>query len=613
MKTLAIPTILLATSAIVLGQLSARAEDGRRGGRGGSGGEGGIAGASTDCATAPDALPGANPFDTSGATTDLLIPDGAVCGTHMIYKAVYFRFTATLNGPHIFETCGAEGWDTRIAIMNACDPAAGVLNCDDDGCSGTYRSRMGASLVAGTTYIVAIGAYWANDGGLGTLTITEPSGGGGGGGKEAPDVIVGALPDIAKYGSVVVNGQTIMAYAFGTTSCNIGTAQLSWYGAPDNRHPFIPTNMFRYRGGRFEQIGMSWGKHGFCALQENLCGTCIPAAGGCPPILGIGCSDPYSAGLSGDQGGLGTRKEVNAATGGFPGSYNVGMPAAPVTIGRRLQVAANDLNPTQNAGARYLIEGQYIHPEDAAAGNDDNNASWRQFTVGTLTGGAYNLTYSGATNQQQPAIEAWRAFDTAVSIVTCDVPNDGRFLAGYRVKDNGNGTWRYEYAIQNLNSDRSGRSLRIPVPSGVTITNAGFKDINYHSGDPFDPTDWSISTSGGAIEWTGGTYSVSPNGNALRFATLYNFWFDANTAPTTASASLGLFKPGAPSDPSSMPLMLAAPAARANPADLNGDGAVSGADLSLLLTNWGGSTIGDIDGDGSVGAADLALLLAAWS
>jgi hypothetical protein len=62
-----------------------------------------------------------------------------------------------------------------------------------------------------------------------------------------------------------------------------------------------------------------------------------------------------------------------------------------------------------------------------------------------------------------------------------------------------------------------------------------------------------------------------------------------------------------------MPLMLAAPAARANPADLNGDGAVSGADLSLLLTNWGGSTIGDIDGDGSVGAADLALLLAAWS
>jgi hypothetical protein len=371
--------------------------------------------------------------------------------------------------------------------------------------------------------------------------------------------------------------------------------------------------MFRYRGGRFEQIGMSWGKHGFCALQENLCGTCIPAAGGCPPILGIGCSDPYSAGLNGDQGGLGTRKEVNAATGGFPGSYNVGMPAAPVTIGRRLQVAANDLNPTQNAGARYLIEGQYIHPEDAAAGNDDNNASWRQFTVGTLTGGAYNLTYSGATNQQQPAIEAWRAFDTAVSIVTCDVPNDGRFLAGYRVKDNGNGTWRYEYAIQNLNSDRSGRSLRIPVPSGVTITNAGFKDINYHSGDPFDPTDWSISTSGGAIEWTGGTYSVSPNGNALRFATLYNFWFDANTAPTTASASLGLFKPGAPSDPSSMPLMLAAPAARANPADLNGDGAVSGADLSLLLTNWGGSTIGDIDGDGSVGAADLALLLAAWS
>jgi len=46
--------------------------------------------------------------------------------------------------------------------------------------------------------------------------------------------------------------------------------------------------------------------------------------------------------------------------------------------------------------------------------------------------------------------------------------------------------------------------------------------------------------------------------------------------------------------------------------DLDGDGSVSAADLSLLLVNWGGGTIGDIDCDGSVGASDLSLLLAAW-
>ena len=609
--------ILLSASAVMLGQLTARAGgDARRGGDGGgggSGGDGGVAGGSGDCATAPNLLLGPNAFSTADATVNLLIPADSICGEHTIHRATFFRYTAAVNGPHSFETCGADGWDTRVAVMNACDPTLGVLNCDDDGC-GDLRSRVGASLVAGQTYVVAVGAYWANDGGPGVLTVTEPSGGGGGDGL--PDVIVGSLPDIAKYGSTVSGGQTIMAYAFGTTSCNIGTGQLSWYGAPDNRHPFIPTNMYRFKSGRLEQIGMSWGKHGFCALQEGLCGTCIPAGGGCPPILGVGCSDPYSAGLNGDQGGLGTRRDVNASTGGFPGNYNTGMPSAPATIGRRLQVNANDLNPALNPDAKYLVEGQYIHPEDAAAGKDDNNASWRQLLVGTLSAGAYNLTFSGPTLQQQPAIEAWRSFDPSVAIVNADVAGDGRFIVGYTVKPNGNGTWRYEFAVQNLNSDRSGRSFSVPVPAGVTITNAGFKDINYHSGDPFDPTDWTVSvpspSAGGAVAWTGGNYSVNPNGNALRFATLYNFWFDADQPPVAADATLGLFKPGAAGAADAVSIAVRAPAAPANPADLNGDGLVNAADIAVLLGNWGGSGAGDINGDGTVSAPDLAALLAAW-
>jgi polyhydroxybutyrate depolymerase len=49
------------------------------------------------------------------------------------------------------------------------------------------------------------------------------------------------------------------------------------------------------------------------------------------------------------------------------------------------------------------------------------------------------------------------------------------------------------------------------------------------------------------------------------------------------------------------------------PIDLDGDGAVDGADLSLLLTEWGSATkTYDLDGDGTVGAADLGLLFAAW-
>jgi len=47
-------------------------------------------------------------------------------------------------------------------------------------------------------------------------------------------------------------------------------------------------------------------------------------------------------------------------------------------------------------------------------------------------------------------------------------------------------------------------------------------------------------------------------------------------------------------------------------ADLDGDGAVGGFDLSLLLAAWGTDGGADIDRDGSVGGFDLSLLLAAW-
>ena len=47
--------------------------------------------------------------------------------------------------------------------------------------------------------------------------------------------------------------------------------------------------------------------------------------------------------------------------------------------------------------------------------------------------------------------------------------------------------------------------------------------------------------------------------------------------------------------------------------DLNNDGRVDGADLTLLLSNWGGSGVGDLNGDGVIDGADLTILLAEWS
>jgi formylglycine-generating enzyme required for sulfatase activity len=46
--------------------------------------------------------------------------------------------------------------------------------------------------------------------------------------------------------------------------------------------------------------------------------------------------------------------------------------------------------------------------------------------------------------------------------------------------------------------------------------------------------------------------------------------------------------------------------------DLNADRTVTGADLGILLGQWGQAGSGDLNGDGIVGGADLGLLLGAW-
>ncbi len=62
-----------------------------------------------------------------------------------------------------------------------------------------------------------------------------------------------------------------------------------------------------------------------------------------------------------------------------------------------------------------------------------------------------------------PAIYAWQELDPAVTIREVLVPNEGLFIVGYKVGDNGDGTWHYEYAVFNLNSDLSGRSFSVPI------------------------------------------------------------------------------------------------------------------------------------------------------
>ncbi len=455
-------------------------------------------------------------------------------------------------------------------------------------------------------------------------TVAIPGDGGDGGLAAGPDVIVGALPDISRYTPATFNGVEYAAYAVGTTSCNIGTAQLQWQPMPSTLHPTIPQNMYRYMNGRFEQIGLSWVKHGFCALQQTLCATCTPAGSGCPTVLGIGCSDPYTSSLNGGQSDLKSRRGVNASTGVFPSNYTDPTSTEPSSLKERLRVRRSDLDATQNPGAQYFVEGQYVHPQDASNGNDDNNCSYRKITVGATwsTTQGYPLTLSGSTFQQIPAISAWATIQADVEQRGYPVTGDGLFIAALRTSDNGNGTWHYEYAVFNMNSDRSGGSFSVPCPAGVNVTNIGFHAPEYHSGDQTSGTGgynqntaWTGSRTADAVVWSGVPYSTDPTANALRWSTMFNFRFDADQPPQAAIATLGLFKPvTATSTATSVSIAGKGPMAPQNPfdpADLNQDGMIDGADLGTLLGAWG-TAGGDVDGNGTTDGADLGTLLGAW-
>ena len=456
---------------------------------------------------------------------------------------------------------------------------------------------------------------------LGQWSATALPGDGGdeGGTASGPDVIVGAIPDVARYAPAIWNGEQYASYAIGSTSCNIGSAQLLWIPNPDNRHPVIPQNMYRIKDGAIEQIGLSWVKHGFCALQQTLCGSCQPAGGGCPTVLGIGCSDPYTASLNGAQGDLKSRGPINPTTGYFSGTYSdpAAPPGFPTSLRERIMVKRSDLDPATNVGAAYFAEAQYIHPQDAAGGNAGNNASYRRFNVGSTwsTSQGYPLTYSGPTVQMQPAIYAWAALHNDVGIRDYDVTGDGRFTMAFRSWENENGTWHYEYAIFNLNSDRCGGSFSVPIPAGVNVTNIGFKSPMYHSGDPYENAPWTATLENGMLTWACAP-NTNPNANAIRWSTMYNFRFDADVAPAsvTGQVSMGLWKAATEASPATHISMLAwVPSTPpTSGADLNDDGYINGEDLAVLLACWG-APCGDIDGNGTTTGTDLSALLAAWT
>ncbi|MBM4108020.1 MAG: hypothetical protein FJ255_04310 [Phycisphaerae bacterium] len=470
------------------------------------------------------------------------------------------------------------------------------------------------------------------------------------------DVIVGVVPDIWRStGSSTFQGEYVRGYAIGTTSCNQGDVPLWWYtgSAPDptrNRHPVIGMNLFRYvqvnGAGRFEQVAMSWLKHGFTALQQNACGFGCSATAS--TTLGVGCSDPYSASLNASQSRLGPRYQVQPLIGEF--TYPVThIPAAPAEYGRRILVASSDIRTDLNPGAYFWGEGQYVTQDDSAAGNGLNNSSFRRMTASGTTDATANLALTSSTRLRRYGIEAWRAESGAgnsvnnlVNIVYINLDRAvtpppppalskkvERFVLGYQVTNLGGGMWDYHYALQNINAETAASSFSVPVDECADVPGGSiwYSQPPTHSGEPQDASPaWGNTRSPTSLRWgnTDGLWNpiwTAPEGtaltdpttwnvnrgadtrNALRWGTMYSFGFRSNRPPVAGNVAMGLYKVTSP-----LTIYVPAMVPSGNPcrADLNCDGVVDFNDLLVFLNLYNAlDPRADFNGDGVVDFNDF--------
>lgn len=152
---------------------------------------------------------------------------------------------------------------------------------------------------------------------------------------------------------------------------------------------------------------------------------------------------------------------------------------------------------------------------------------------------------------------------------------------------------------------------------GVLTINPGTNVIswNFTYSDIAAPTGFHIHTgadgvAGGVLVNLGTATSGGPGTLIGSVASISNATIDAllaSPADFYVNLHTSEFPGGAVRE------QLVPPPAPPCPADLDGDHAVSGSDLGMLLGAWGSADpAADLDGDGTVGGSDLGALLGAW-
>jgi len=354
------------------------------------------------------------------------------------------------------------------------------------------------------------------------------------------DVKLGILSGLNSVGHTgsFPNGRVGMSMA--TTSCNIGDINVTWLAAMNENHPGIAMQVYREMDNRFEQVAVSWIKHGFFALSSSQCTPCQNPSPG--TFLGVGCSDTYGSGNNADRFWLGPRDEWDAVNSTWTclGSYFDGTPvdcnrdengSGNGPVDHRLEGFDKDFDLD---GATYYYEAMYMVEGDELL---TNNIGSRECTM-NWNGNTWNFQTPSAGSGNGlllgPAINRYGDMST-----TARLGDQGMVVLAVDVTNLGNGTWRYEYALFNWTLDRKVRQFSMPI-RGVT------NGFYFHDTDNQAANDWAVTTLGKNATWTFNDVVLPGHkvAGALEFATIYNFGFTSNQPPMNRRAAIEIHETG---------------------------------------------------------------------
>jgi hypothetical protein len=405
------------------------------------------------------------------------------------------------------------------------------------------RPDLAGAVLGGGELLVAAEAWydpWSYPRGLNPWTpfTGAADAGPGPGDGGALDVSLSTLGTIVEknHEGAFPNGRQSMSMS--TTSCNVGGVSVPWQQAMDPDHPGIAMQLYREMGNRFEQVGVSWIKHGFFSTNQSTCGACT-TPGGPGNQLGVNCSDTYGTSNNSDPMWLGPRSEWSAFDVAWEpcGSFFDGVPVDCARsenggsfankVDHRLEAFDADLGLP---GATYFYEAMYLVQGDV---DKANNIASRRTTM-TWTGSIWDIVVASGSNTQVagPALNRWAAADKLATAGLA--PHDGEVVVGVNTVDLGGGLTRYEYAVLNWNMDRKLRSFSVPTGSAM-VTDQYFHDI-----DNLTANDWVATVAGGMLTWEFPDVDLPgvKVAGAMGFLTLYNFGFTSNVAPGDRDATV---------------------------------------------------------------------------